>query len=73
MLFADAVRSLGFGARIVSAYLYNPDQQSVGRSTHAWAEVFVPGAGWIIFDRTSSAEISTTVTSVQQCRARIQH
>ena len=25
VLFADAVRSLGFGARIVSGYLYNPD------------------------------------------------
>jgi hypothetical protein len=51
------VRSLGFGARIVSGYLYNPDQQSVGLSdagsTHAWAEVFVPGAGWITFDPTN--------------------
>ena len=56
MLFADAVRSLGFGARIVSGYLYNPDRQSVGSSdagsTHAWAEVFIPGAGWITFDPT---------------------
>ena len=57
VLFADAVRSLGFGARIVSGYLYNPDQQRVGSSdagsTHAWAEVFVPGAGWITFDPTN--------------------
>ena len=57
VLFADAVRSLGFGARIVSGYLYNPDQQSLGSSdagsTHAWAEVFVPGAGWITFDPTN--------------------
>ena len=56
VLFADGVRSLGFGARIVSGYLYNPDQQSVGSSdagsTHAWAEVFVPGAGWVTFDPT---------------------
>jgi transglutaminase-like putative cysteine protease len=56
VLFADAVRSLGFGARIVSGYHYNPDRQSVGSSdtgsTHAWAEVFVPGAGWITFDPT---------------------
>ena len=56
VLFADAVRSLGFGARIVSGYLYNPDRESVGSSdagsTHAWAEVFVPGAGWITFDPT---------------------
>jgi transglutaminase-like putative cysteine protease len=44
VLFADAVRSLGFGARIVSGYLYNPDRESVessdAGSTHAWAEVF---------------------------------
>src|SRR5882757_8215441 len=57
VLFAEAARSLGFGARIVSGYLYNPDQQSVGSndtgSTHAWAEIFVPGAGWITFDPTN--------------------
>ena len=54
VLFAEAARSLGFGARIVSGYLYNPDQDIVGSagagSTHAWAEVYVPGAGWITFD-----------------------
>ena len=57
MLFTEAARMLGFGSRIVSGYLYNPEQQSVGSSgagsTHAWAEVFVPGAGWITFDPTN--------------------
>ena len=57
VLFTEAARVLGFGARIVSGYLYNPNQQSVGSSdagsTHAWAEVFVPGAGWITFDPTN--------------------
>jgi transglutaminase-like putative cysteine protease len=57
VLFADAARTLGFGARIVSGYLYNPDRGSVGSggagSTHAWAEVYVPGAGWITFDPTN--------------------
>jgi transglutaminase-like putative cysteine protease len=57
VLFVEAARSLGFGARIVSGYLYNPDQDRVGSggagSTHAWAEVFVPGAGWITFDSTN--------------------
>tara|TARA_R110002049_G_scaffold147342_1_gene310041 strand:+ start:6553 stop:7299 length:747 start_codon:yes stop_codon:yes gene_type:complete len=57
VLFVDAVRSLGFGARIVSGYLYDPNQDLLGNtssgSTHAWAEVFVPGAGWISFDPTN--------------------
>jgi transglutaminase-like putative cysteine protease len=57
VLFVEAARSLGFGARIVSGYLFNPDQSLVGSadagSTHAWCEVFVPGAGWISFDPTN--------------------
>ena len=57
VLFVEAARSLGFGARIVSGYLYHSDQNIVGSadagSTHAWAEVFVPGAGWITFDPTN--------------------
>jgi len=54
VLFVESARSLGFGARIVSGYLYNPGQDLAGSadagSTHAWAEVYVPGAGWITFD-----------------------
>ncbi len=57
VLFAEAARSLGFGARIVSGYLFNPEQIWLGSSgagsTHAWAEVYVPGAGWITFDPTN--------------------
>ena len=57
VLFVEAARSLGLGARIVSGYLHNPNRDQVGStgagSTHAWAEVFVPGAGWITFDPTN--------------------
>lgn len=54
VLFAEAARSLGFGARIVSGYLHAPMPEMVGAgATHAWAEVFVPGAGWITFDPTN--------------------
>lgn len=57
VLFVDAVRSLGFGARIVSGYLYDADHTAMGSagsgSTHAWAEVYIPGAGWITFDPTN--------------------
>lgn len=54
VLFAEAARSLGFGARIVSGYLHASMPGAVGAgATHAWAEVFVPGAGWITFDPTN--------------------
>jgi transglutaminase-like putative cysteine protease len=57
VLFVEAARCLGFGARIVSGYLFNPDQSLAGSSdagsTHAWGEVFVTGAGWISFDPTN--------------------
>jgi hypothetical protein len=59
LLFAEAVRTLGFGARVVSGYLHNRDCNAMGSSgpgsTHAWAEVFVPGAGWITFDPTNQS------------------
>jgi transglutaminase-like putative cysteine protease len=52
-LFIQAVRHLGFGARAVSGYLYDPNAAPTDAgSTHAWAEVFLPGAGWIAFDPT---------------------
>ena len=57
LLYAEAVRSLGFAARIVSGYLFSETSGLVGSSgsgsTHAWAEVYVPGAGWITFDPTN--------------------
>lgn len=47
VLFAEAARTLGFGARLVSGYLFDPSAELTGSagagSTHAWVEVFVPG------------------------------
>lgn len=54
-LFMAAVRQLGFAARFVSGYIYSDTTtNSLGQSgsTHAWAEVFIPGAGWKGFDPT---------------------
>lgn len=57
VLLAEAVRTLGFGARIVSGYLSDPEASLLGSagsgSTHAWVEIYVPGAGWIAFDPTN--------------------
>jgi transglutaminase-like putative cysteine protease len=57
VLFLEAARALGFGGRLVSGYLYNPDRSLLGSidagATHAWAEIYLPGAGWITFDPTN--------------------
>ena len=59
-LFIEAARALGIGARFVTGYLYDPSldrgpsQGMVGAgATHAWAEVYLPGPGWIEFDPTN--------------------
>lgn len=55
VLLADAARSLGFGARIVSGYLFDAKITAINGSdsTHAWTEIYIPGAGWITFDPTN--------------------
>jgi transglutaminase-like putative cysteine protease len=58
LLFIEAARSLGFGARFITGYLYDPAldggqaMQGAG-ATHAWADVYLPGAGWVEYDPTN--------------------
>jgi transglutaminase-like putative cysteine protease len=52
-LFMEAARFLGLAARFVSGYLNAPYADGRSGSTHAWAEVYLPGAGWKGFDPTS--------------------
>lgn len=55
----EAVRSVGLATRFVSGFLYDPavdgsDCEIVGAgATHAWVQVYLPGAGWIEFDPTN--------------------
>jgi transglutaminase-like putative cysteine protease len=54
----EAVRSLGLAARFVSGYIFIPseaDQAATvsGGATHAWLQVYLPGAGWVDFDPTN--------------------
>ena len=57
VLMMEAVRSLGLAARFVSGYLYVPEDGSGGRvgggATHAWLQVYIPGAGWLELDPTN--------------------
>ncbi len=51
-LFIEAARRLGFAARFVSGYLHAPPSTADFGATHAWAEAYLPGAGWTGFDPT---------------------
>ncbi|MBC8210493.1 MAG: transglutaminase family protein [Gammaproteobacteria bacterium] len=58
-LFMEAARQLGFAARFVSGYLNTPPSSVNYGATHAWAEVFLPGAGWKGFDPTIGQVVGT--------------
>jgi transglutaminase-like putative cysteine protease len=51
-LFIESCRCLGLGARFVSGYILSGGGTGIGASTHAWAEVYLPGGGWKGFDPT---------------------
>src|SRR5271163_4077945 len=59
VLLIEAARSLGFGARVVTGYLYRASADAgspaaIGTgTTHAWADIYVPGSGWISYDPTN--------------------
>jgi len=58
-LMIEALRRLGFAARFVTGYIYDAalDGGAAGTTgsgaTHAWVQVFLPGAGWMNYDPTN--------------------
>lgn len=57
VLFMAVCRAMGLAARFVSGY-QEGDLDSNDRHLHAWAEVYLPGAGWRGFDPTHGLAVS---------------
>lgn len=76
ILMIEAVRSLGLAARFVSGYLnVRPSASRTydgGGSTHAWVQVYVPGAGWLEFDPTNGIVGNRDLIRVAVARDPIQ-
>jgi transglutaminase-like putative cysteine protease len=65
LLMMEGARRLGVAARFVSGYLYDAaldpgratgDASAISGagSTHAWLQVYLPGAGWVAYDPTNN-------------------
>ncbi|WP_284316767.1 transglutaminase family protein [Labrys miyagiensis] len=73
-LFIACARLLGFGARFVSGYLFDPipengepAMQGAGAS-HAWADVYLPDTGWVEFDPTNGLVASDRLIRIAVVR-----
>lgn len=58
VLFMDACRTLGLATRFVSGYVLFTGTAETERHLHAWAEVYLPGAGWRGFDPSRGLAVS---------------
>jgi transglutaminase-like putative cysteine protease len=73
-LMIEALRRLGFAARFVTGYIYDAalDGGEVGMTgsgaTHAWVQVFLPGAGWMNYDPTNHINAGFDLIAVAVAR-----
>ncbi|MFS8880557.1 transglutaminase family protein [Synechococcus sp. H55.11] len=64
LVFMEVCRTVGLAARFVSGYQVGSSQpagettEPVHRHLHAWAEVYLPGAGWRGFDPTQGLAVA---------------
>ncbi len=58
-LFIETCRHLGLASRFVSGYSHAPATEAGNATTHAWAEVYLPGPGWKGFDPTAGEVTSS--------------
>jgi transglutaminase-like putative cysteine protease len=62
----EAARHWGFASRFVTGYIQMREGQH--GATHAWTEVYIPGAGWRGFDPTNSKLAGSEHVSVAVAR-----
>ncbi len=74
LLMMEALRALGLASRFITGYLYDPavdageEAMTGGGATHAWASVYLPGAGWTEFDPTNGSESGQNLIRVAATR-----
>jgi transglutaminase-like putative cysteine protease len=66
VLMMEAARHWGFAARFVTGYIQMGEGQH--GATHAWTEIYIPGAGWHGFDPTNNKLVGTEHVSVAVAR-----
>ena len=66
VLMMEAARCWGFGARFVTGYVQMAEGQH--GATHAWTEIYIPGAGWHGFDPTNNKRAGSEHISVGVAR-----
>jgi len=66
----EAARHWGFGSRFVTGYIQMGEGQH--GATHAWTEIYIPGAGWRGFDPTNNKLAGTEHVSVAVAREQDQ-
>jgi transglutaminase-like putative cysteine protease len=57
-LFIATARAMGVPARYVSGYIHIPGETGSSSASHAWAEGWVPGRGWVGYDATRPVRTS---------------
>jgi transglutaminase-like putative cysteine protease len=74
VLMMEALRSFGVATRFVTGYLYDDTSGTTrgGGSTHAWCNVFLPGAGWMEYDPTNGLTAGSNLVRVGVARSAAQ-
>jgi transglutaminase-like putative cysteine protease len=71
VLMMEALRSFGVATRFVTGYLYDDTSGTTrgGGATHAWCNVYLPGAGWMEYDPTNGLIAGSNLIRVGVARS----